>query len=127
MTASSAERTIRAGLPVIRFMNAYLPLSVTRWVIKQGAARARLPPGVRREAVSADGVACEWLIPHNSPKDEALYLHGGGFIMGLTSLHLEMRRIWQKMGVRALMVDYRLAPECPFRRTDDCVSAIAGC
>lgn len=126
MTASSAERSIRAGLPIIRFMNAYLPLSVTRWVIKQSAGRARLPAGVTREAVSADGVACEWLIPQNSPKDQALlYLHGGGFIMGLTSLHLEMvAYLAQKMNVRALMVDYRLAPEYPFPAAlDDCVSA----
>lgn len=126
MTPSSAERNTRALLPIIRFMNAYLPLSVARWVIKQSAARVRLPPGITRKAVSADGVPCEWLTPQNSPQDQALlYLHGGGFILGLTSLHLEMvAYLAQKLGVRVLMVDYRLAPEYPFPAAlDDCVTA----
>jgi epsilon-lactone hydrolase len=126
MTVSSAERNIRALLPIIRFMNAYLPLSLARWVITQSAARVRLPAGITREAVSVDGVPCEWLIPQNSSKDQALlYLHGGGFVMGLTSLHLEMvAYLAQKLGIRVLMVDYRLAPEYPFPAAlDDCVTA----
>lgn len=126
MTPSSAERNIRAGLPFIRFLNGYLPLPVSRWLIKQGAAHVRLPAEVTREVVSAGDVRCEWLVPQNSPKDQALlYLHGGGFTLGLTSLHLEMvAYLARKMGVRALMVDYRVAPEYPFPAPlDDCVTA----
>jgi acetyl esterase/lipase len=126
MTTSSSERKIRSSLPIIRFLNAYLPLPATRWMIKQGVARVRLPADVTREVVSADGVPCEWIIPQNSPKDQALlYLHGGGFILGLTSLHLEMvAYLARKIGVRALMVDYRVAPEYPFPAPlNDCVTA----
>jgi epsilon-lactone hydrolase len=126
MTPSSVERKIRARLPVTRFLQAYLPLPVSRWLIKQGMARARLAAEVTREAVSADGVACEWLIPQNSPNDQALlYLHGGGFVFGLTPLHLEMvAYLAQKMGIRALMVDYRVAPDHPFPAPlNDCVTA----
>ncbi len=126
MTPSSAERTIRAGLPITRFLNAYLPLSVARWVIKRSAASVRLPADVTCEVVSADGVPCEWLIPQNSPKDQVLlYLHGGGFILGLTSLHLQMvAYLARKMGVRVLVVDYRVAPDYPFPAPlDDCVTA----
>jgi acetyl esterase/lipase len=107
-------------------MNAYLPLSLARWVIKQSAARVRLPTGVTRAPVPADGVPCEWIIPENSPNDQALlYLHGGGFVLGLTSLHVQMVAcLAQKMGIRALVVDYRLAPEHPFPAgLDDCVGA----
>lgn len=126
MTTSPTERKIRAGLPVTRFLNAYLPLPVTRWLIKQGMARVQLPADVRRESVSADGVAGEWLIPQDSSDHRVLcYLHGGSFILGLTSLHLGMvAYLAQKMGVRALLVDYRLAPEHPFPAAlEDCVTA----
>jgi epsilon-lactone hydrolase len=121
-----AERKVRALLPLIRFMQVYMPLGVAQRLTKQGAARVRLPADVTRETVSADGVACEWLIPCNSPSNRALlYLHGGGFVYGLTSPHLEMvAYLAQKMGVRALMVDYRLAPAHPFPAAlDDCVTA----
>lgn len=126
MTQSSAERKIRASLPVVRFLNAFLPLPVMRWMLKQGIARLRLDPSVTREAVVTDGVPCEWLIPQNSPKDQVLvYLHGGGFVMGSTHLHFQMLAfLAQKMDMRILVVDYRLAPEYPFPAAlDDCVTA----
>ena len=42
MTISSAERKARAGLPVVRLMQAYLPINLSRWLLKQGMARVRL-------------------------------------------------------------------------------------
>jgi acetyl esterase/lipase len=126
MTPSDAERKIRGSLPFLRFLQAYLPLPVVRWVEKRGGERVRVPTGITREVASADGVRCEWLIPENSPNDQTLlYLHGGGFVFGLSSLHREMvAYLAQKMGVRALMVDYRVAPEYPFPAAlEDCVSA----
>jgi acetyl esterase/lipase len=125
MTSSSVERKIRAQLPVIRFLQVYMPLPLSNWLIKQGAAHVHLAAGITREAVSADGVTCEWLIPNNSPKDQALlYLHGGGFVFGLTPPHLEMLAfLAQKMGIRTVAVDYRLAPDHPFPAPlDDCVT-----
>ncbi|MBX3084490.1 MAG: alpha/beta hydrolase [Anaerolineae bacterium] len=126
MALSSTERNIRASLPIIRFLNAYLPLSLTRWAIKQSTAKARLPADVSRQAVSADGVPCEWIVPQHSPADHVLlYLHGGGFVLGLTSLHLQMvAYLVRKLGIRALLVDYRVAPEYPFPAAlEDCVTA----
>jgi monoterpene epsilon-lactone hydrolase len=126
MTPSSTERNIRRSLPITRFLTAYLPLSVTRWVIQRSMARVDLPADVTREGVSADGVPCDWLIPRGSPDHRVLlYLHGGGFGMGLTSLHLQIAAyLAQKMGTRALLVDYRLAPEHPFPAAlDDCLTA----
>jgi monoterpene epsilon-lactone hydrolase len=126
MEPSSAERKIRAGLPFIRFLNAYLPLPLTRWLLKQSMQRLRLEAPVVREVASADGVSCEWLIPPDSPADQVLlYLHGGGFVYGLTPLHLQMAAyLAQKLGMRILMVDYRLAPEYPFPAAlNDCVTA----
>lgn len=120
------ERRVRAMLPFVRFMQVYLPMRWSGWLTKQGLAQARLPAEVRRDSVSADGVPCEWIIPQNSPKDQVLlYLHGGGFVYGLSPLHLAMLAyLAQKMGVRVLAVEYRLAPEYPFPAAlEDCVTA----
>jgi monoterpene epsilon-lactone hydrolase len=126
MTISSVERKVRAGLPIARFMQTFLPLTVSRWLLKQGMVRVLLDADVIRKAVSADGVPCEWVIPQISPTDQALlYLHGGGFVLGLTPPHLQMvAHLAQKMGIRALMVDYRVAPDHPYPAAlDDCVTA----
>jgi monoterpene epsilon-lactone hydrolase len=126
MTISSVERKARAVLPVVRFMQAHLPLPVARWLLRQSMAHPRLDHDVIREAVSADGVSCQWIIPQNSPTDQVLlYLHGGGFVFGLTPPHLQMGAcLARKMSVRILMVDYRLAPRYPFPAAlDDCATA----
>jgi acetyl esterase/lipase len=126
MTISSTERKIRASLPIIRFMQTCIPLPVAHLLLKQGTARVQLGADVTREAVTADGVPCEWIIPQNSPTDQALlYLHGGGFVFGLTPQHLQMGAyLAQKMAMRILMVDYRTAPDYPFPAAlNDCVTA----
>ncbi len=121
-----AERKIRGQLPFIRFSQSYLPLPAARWLIRQGMAHVRLPAAVRRETLTVDGVPCERLVPVACQTDRALlYLHGGGFVYGLTPLHMEMvARIVGAMNVPALLVDYRLAPDHPFPAAlDDCVAA----
>ena len=126
MTPSAVERRIRAGLPVIRFLQTRLPLRWTSRPLRAATARARLPADVRRETALADGVPCEWLIPQNSPRDQALvYLHGGGFVFGVTPPHIGMvAYLARTMGVRALIVDYRLAPDHPYPAAlDDCATA----
>ena len=123
---SPYERNIRRLMPLIRFMQANLPLRWSGWLNRQGLSRARMPAGVVRHPVSADGVPCEWLVPAGSPGDWALlYLHGGGFVYGQTLPHLEMgASLAHKIGVRVLMVDYRLAPAHPFPAAlDDCTTA----
>jgi acetyl esterase/lipase len=126
MTISSIERKARAGLPIVRLMQVLLPLPVSRWLLKQGMTRVQLDVDVTREAVSAEGIPCEWVIPQTSTTDQVLlYLHGGGFVLGLTPPHLQIvAHLVKKMGIRALMVDYRVAPEYPFPAAlDDCVTA----
>ncbi|MBI5962840.1 MAG: hypothetical protein HY863_05150 [Chloroflexi bacterium] len=63
MTISSIERKARASLSFARFMQEYIPLPVAHLLLKQGMARVRLGADVIREAVSADGVPCEWVFP----------------------------------------------------------------
>jgi len=126
MTPSPAERNVRAMLPLMRLIQAYVPLSVVRWAEQRSMTRVRPSPGVAHEVVSADGVRCEWFIPQPSRQDRVLlYLHGGGFIYRLSALHRKMvAHLAQQMSVRALVVEYRVAPEHPFPAAlDDCVAA----
>lgn len=126
MTVSPIERRIRAGLPLIRFMQTYLPLSVSRYLLKLSLSQARLDADIKREPVLADGVPCEWVYSNTSQAEQVLlYLHGGGFVLGLSHLHLQMvAHLSRKMGLRVLLVDYRLAPEHPFPAAlDDCITA----
>lgn len=126
MKASSSERKIRASLPIIRFVQTHVPLSLSRRLIKQGLARTRLDTAATRDTVMADTVPCEWIVPRKLATDRVLlYLHGGGFVFGLTPQHLKMGEcLAQKLGSRVLMVDYRLAPEHPFPAAlDDCETA----
>lgn len=123
---TEAERKARSALPITRLITAYMPVWFAQWVIPRTTANMALSDGITRQPVSANGVACDWLIPDNSPKDKVLlYLHGGGFIFAASTLHYDMvAHLAKMMGVRALMVDYRLAPKHPFPAAlDDCVSA----
>ena len=107
-------------------MQTYVPLPLARRLLELSMRRVQLAADVIREPVSADGVPCEWIIPQSSLPDQVLlYLHGGGFVFGLTPLHLQMGAyLAQNMGMRILMVDYRLAPDYPFPAAlEDCVTA----
>lgn len=78
---------------------------------------------VRREPVQCDGAAAEWIVPANCRPDRVLlYVHGGAFVARTPELHAAMISGWcQALGARALMVDYRLAPEHPYPAAlDDC-------
>ena len=68
---------------------------------------------------------CEWLIPWNSPPDQApVYLHGD-FVYGVSLQDIAMvEHLERRMDIRALIVDYRVAPGQMFLAAlDDCVTA----
>ena len=126
MTISAAERMARAGFPFARFMQNHVPLPAANWFINHSRKLTRLDGGVTRETVTADGVPCIRLVPPGSPTDRVLlYLHGGGFVFGLSMLHLQTGAwLARKMESQVLMVDYRLAPQHPFPAAlDDCATA----
>jgi monoterpene epsilon-lactone hydrolase len=85
-----------------------------------------VPPDVTRTPVVANGVSCEWVdVPSSQPERVLLYLHGGGFALRFPNLHARFAaRVGRTLGTRALLVDYRLAPEHPFpAAVDDCLAA----
>ena len=124
MVSSLNEQRMRRMLPVLRLIVGYVPMRVMRHL--QGWGEHPLPGDIRREAVNAEGVRCEWLIPERSASDKVLlYLHGGGFVYGWSDAYRHMvSHLARQMGVQALGVDYRLAPEHPFPAAlEDCAAA----
>lgn len=92
----------------------------------EGKKQIQIPHGIQWERINADGVASEWISPPNASQDSALlFLHGGGGVLGLYNTHRWMvGHIALSCGFRALLPDYRLAPEHPFPSgLNDCVTA----
>lgn len=76
-----------------------------------------------REAVSCGGVAAEWVsVPESRPDRTVLYLHGGSFAFRFPNAYAAFAaRLCRRLGARALIPDYRLAPEHQFPAApDDC-------
>jgi acetyl esterase/lipase len=75
-----------------------------------------VPVDVSVEAVDAGGVPAAWIgVPNSIEKKVLYFLHGGGYATGSIKTHTEMvSRICRAAGLRALLIDYRLAPEHPF-------------
>lgn len=75
--------------------------------------------------VNAGSVPSEWVVPQGAPQDRALlYIHGGAWFLGSTKTHrLLVTDLAVRSGIRALSINYRLAPENPFPAgLDDCVT-----
>lgn len=65
--------------------------------------------------------------PHTQTGGIALYLHGGGFVLGdLDCYDAVCSNLCARSGCVIVAVDYRLAPEAPFpAAVDDCYAALA--
>jgi acetyl esterase/lipase len=114
-----------------RFLHHYakrstvLPLALQRKALGVGP-RSPLQKRMRYEKVSAGGVPAEWFRgPDIDDSRVLLYLHGGGYSVGSIDSHRELvSRICVASGMRALVVDYRLAPEHPYpAQLDDALAA----
>ena len=76
--------------------------------------------------VDAGGVPAEWVRASDGDVlGTMLYLHGGGYIFGSRKTHRNLvARLCKAANVRALSIDYRLAPEHPFPAAiEDAVSS----
>ena len=84
------------------------------------------PRGTAIAPALTTDVAAEWLTPSRfASQGVLLYVHGGGWTVGLHNLERRMlARVCQAASVRAFAVHYRLAPEHPFPAAlEDCVAA----
>jgi epsilon-lactone hydrolase len=83
-------------------------------------------PGIQSEPLSAGGVPAEWVNIEGVTGDRVmLFLHGGGYVAGSAAGSRDfVARLCAAANVRALSLDYRLAPEAPFpAAVQDCVAA----
>jgi epsilon-lactone hydrolase len=86
----------------------------------------KVDPALSRMPVEAGGVAAEWIEASESRADRVIfYLHGGAFCLRFPNTHAGMVGRWcRRLGARALLVDYRLAPEHRYpAAVDDCLAA----
>jgi len=100
-------------------------LAELRFHFEQMARRLRLPRGVSVRHARIAGLDCDWLVPAGAEAAPLLYyLHGGAYVMGSSHTHRHMvGHIAREAGVRALLPNYRLAPECPYPAAiDDAVA-----
>ena len=72
--------------------------------------------GVSVDETEVAGVKAEWLVPQGARDDKVLlYLHGGAYVAGNCQTHRHMvSHIAKAARMRALLPDYRLAPEHRF-------------
>jgi len=93
---------------------------------EQAVARIKLPENIQIEKISVGDINAEWIIPEGeTDKNKVLlYIHGGGFISGSCISHqMHVAKFAQLSNKRALLFDYRLAPEHPFPQAlDDCAA-----
>ncbi len=92
------------------------PVQEVRARLDRWGTRLPLPKGTRVDRVQMEQVPAEWIRP---PVVEGpgvlLYLHGGGYSAGSANSHRGLvAQIAAASGIRALLPEYRLAPEHPF-------------
>lgn len=123
-------RLIYSGMKLFfgRILPPEMPVETYRKATNQPFSEP-LPRATWRESGMVGGVFGEWITPRSAASDRVLlYLHGGGYVLRTPRVHrVLVARLAQAAGVRAFMVDYRLAPEHPFpAAVNDATAAYRG-
>lgn len=74
------------------------------------------PEGVTYKSDTVAGVDAIWALPNGADVSKViLYTHGGGFAVGSAASHRKLAgHLAKHLGVTAVIIDYRRAPEFPF-------------
>lgn len=114
-------------LDSLLMLGGHVPVAYQRFLFSQVVPRlAKKAEGVRSEPAAVPGMPARWLVPDACDEGKAiLYLHGGGYVIGSMRSHQAMAsRVAAASRSRALIVDYRLAPENRFpAAVEDAASA----
>lgn len=121
------------GIATFRAMLAGQPddadtnLETRRARLAAFAAAAPRPKGVEITEHKINGVRALCIDPPQH-EGQAIYLHGGAFVLGSADTHLRLAASYAlASGARVWSVDYRLAPEHPYPAAlDDSVSVWCG-
>jgi len=101
-------------------------LSVQRPLLEQLMTSHALPPGIRITPSSLGALpAVEVTSEHGARTGTVLYLHGGGYALGSALAGAGLAaELGTRTGMRAVSLEYRLAPENPYPAAlDDAIAA----
>lgn len=112
MTPSATEQ-LNAYVRANRAKSA-APADLREWFVNIVSA-VPIPDAAKLEPSSCP-VPASWIQPECAdPTRVILYVHGGAYVLGSPSTHLELvYRFAKEACARALSVDYRLVPEHPY-------------
>jgi epsilon-lactone hydrolase len=99
------------------YYRSFSPIKIQRYLLNDILPGfAPKVPGVSYEPFDISGIPAEWVIPEDAENDHILfYIHGGGYVIGSIRSHRKIvARMASEARCRALLIDYRLAPEHPF-------------
>ena len=96
--------------------NPALTIADLRSIFEEWHQATREPEGVSYKSGLLAGAEAIWALPVNADISKViLYTHGGGFAVGSSSTHRKFAgHLAKHLGVTAVVIDYRRAPECPF-------------
>jgi acetyl esterase/lipase len=104
-----------------RFLRASAKRSATELRASWEELAFRAVRGVSRERMMIGTLGAEWFSPEGAGEGVLLYFHGGAYVWGSSDTHADLvSRLARDAGVRALVPNYRLAPEhpCPAAHED---------
>lgn len=93
-----------------------LSIEEDRVQLDELSKRFALPEGIATEAFTIDNIPAEWIIPKDARGNGVIYyLHGGGYFNGSIQAYRHVvSTLAEATGHKALLIEYRLAPEHPF-------------
>ncbi|WP_114968020.1 alpha/beta hydrolase [Rhodoferax ferrireducens] len=96
--------------------NPALTIADLRGLFDEWQQPTREPEGVTYKSETVAGVETLWALPLDAdPRKVILYTHGGGFAVGSAASHRKLAgHLAKHLGVTAIVLDYRRAPEHPF-------------
>lgn len=93
-----------------------MDLATIRDIFEEWHLPTREPEGVGYAEVDVSGIPAMWCLPEGCSTERVLlYFHGGGCVVGSMYSHRKLAgHLAKAAGARALVLDYRRAPEEPF-------------
>ena len=129
ISGTSFDRMRRVTAPWVErpFLALAVPFPLQRRLFEIGSSLLRDRVPLRTEWREAGGIRCRVAAPEDATA-RAVWLHGGGFVMGSPESYSGLIDLFAKRARLEIWVPaYRLAPEHPFPAApDDCLRALRG-